>query len=88
MLLAGIHPDAATLHGKQRETKKAKGEIARKKKRFPRRAGEEKRKTITETERGKEKDLQNVRTGREKEKESMIMKASCFSLEIGASACR
>ena len=87
MLLAGIHSDAAALHGKQGETKKAKREITRTKKRFPRRAGEEKRQTITETERGKEEDLQNVRTGREKEKEIVIVRARCFSRKWGLHAC-
>ena len=58
----GVHVDAATVHGKQGETKKAEGEITIKKKSFSRRTREEQRKTITEAKRRKEKDFQNVGT--------------------------
>ena len=80
--LSGVHSDATTAHGKQGKTKKAQRKVTRKKKSFPRRAGEEERKTITETERRKKEDLPNDGTGRETEKENLISGAVCFSLNI------
>lgn len=68
----GFYAHEATLHCKQGKTTKAKGEAARKKKRLSRRAGEKGRETTTETERRKEKDLQNDGTSRTTEKESVI----------------
>ena len=70
--LTGFHAHEATVHCKQGETKKAKGEASREKKGLSCRAGEKGRKTTTETERRKEKDFQNVGKSRTTEKENMI----------------
>lgn len=80
--LSGVHSDATTAHGKQGKTKKAQRKVTRKKKSFPRRAGEEERKTITETERRKKEDLPNDGTGRETGKENLILGAVFFTEHI------
>jgi len=53
----GFYSHATTLHCKQRETTKAKGETARKKKCLPRRTREKERQATSEAERRKKKDL-------------------------------
>ena len=70
---AGVHFNAATLHRQQRETAKAKGEVAGKKECVPRRTGEEKCEAITETERRTKKDLPHDGASGEKEEEDLIL---------------
>jgi len=53
----GFYSHATTVHSKQRQTAKAKGQTTRKKKCLPRRTREEERQATSETERRKKKDL-------------------------------